>query len=202
MAKFYLVRHGETEWNKVERFRGQADIPLNETGRIQAEAIGRRLAAEPIVAVFSSPLGRASETAEAIAASKGISVEFAEGLRDMNFGEWEGLTPDEVAAKDRDLYARWLAAPQTVSIPGGESLDDVRARVMSFVDDLTARFNNQGVALVSHRAVCRVLLCAVLGLDNSRIWQIDMAHGALSVFEWDARRRFVTSLINDTCHLH
>ncbi|MBI2954250.1 MAG: alpha-ribazole phosphatase [Chloroflexi bacterium] len=201
MTRFYLVRHGQTEWNKVERFRGRVDIPLNETGAAQARAVAERLAHEKIAAVFSSPLLRALKTAEPIAQKLGLAVQIADALVDFDFGDWQGLTPDEVAQKYPDLFVQWLTHPESVSIPGGESLEDVRTRVSRLVADLAARFKNQEVVLVTHKVVCKVLLCLALELDNSRYWQIEQDNGAISVFDLELPSRFVVSLVNDTCHL-
>lgn len=214
MIRFILVRHGQTEWNRVERYRGRADIPLNEVGIAQAQAVAERLAGVPIAAVYSSPLSRAFETARAIAEKHGHDVETTDALIDIDFGDWQGLTPKEVSEKYPDLHSDWLHHPERVKMPGGESLDDVRARVLDFVKelsfprqkedrgkDLAKRFENQTVVLVSHRVVCKVLLCAVLELDNSRFWQIEQDNVAINTFEWDQRQGFVVHSINDTCHL-
>lgn len=201
MIRFYLVRHGQTEWNVAERFRGRVDIALNETGIAQARAVAERLAVEDISAIFSSPLSRALDTAKPIAEKLGLSVQIADALIDINYGEWQGLTPEEVAAKYPDLYSQWLFRPETVRIPGGESLDDVKTRALQYVKDLTARFKDAGIVLVTHKVVCKVLLCTVLELDLSHFWQIEQDNGAISVFDWDPKQGFIVQLINDTCHL-
>ncbi len=201
MTKFFLVRHGQTEWNRIERFRGRVDIPLNETGRAQARAVAERLAPEQISAVFSSPLSRALETAKPIAEKHGLSVEIMDALTDLDFGSWQGLTPQEVSEKYPETYSDWLFHPERVKMPGGESLDEVRTRVLAAVKDLAPRFEDQTVVLVSHKAVCKVLLCAVLDLDNSHFWQIEQDNVALNVFDWNPKLGFVVQLINDTCHL-
>jgi len=97
MTRFVLVRHGQTEWNRVERFRGRADIPLNETGLAQAKALARRLASWAIAAVYSSPLQRTRETGKAIARQLGLQVEPLEGLIDIDYGALQGLTPEEAS---------------------------------------------------------------------------------------------------------
>ena len=127
ITSFLLVRHGQTEWNRVERFRGRADVPLNETGLIQAAATGRRIAAgwQP-AAVYASPLSRAIVTGQAIAARFDLPVLPLDGLADIRYGDWQGLTPEQARARWPDLVHAWYAAPATVQIPGGESLADLR----------------------------------------------------------------------------
>lgn len=196
-----LIRHGQTEWNRVERFRGRADVPLNATGMAQARAVGHRLArgARP-AAVYSSPLGRCLQTAEAIAREVGTDVRALEGLVDLDFGAWQGLTPAEVEVRYPALYRTWLTAPQDAVIPEGETLDQVRARAMAALEDAAARHGGQSIVLVSHKAVCKVLACALLGLDNGHFWHIEQDNGAINIFERRDNAYFVRTL-NDTCHL-
>lgn len=195
-----LIRHGQTAWNKEERFRGRTDLPLNETGLSQAQQIARSLRSEPIKAIYSSPLQRSVATAAPLASALGLAVTPLSGLNDLNLGEWQGQSPDEVAARYPDVYPRWLSAPHTVRIPGGESLDDVRERVAATLDELDARHNEDRIVLVSHQAVNKVLLPLVLGLDNSAYWRIVQDNGCLNRF---VRRdgQYVVISINDTCHL-
>lgn len=117
-----LVRHGQTEWNRVERFRGRADVPLNETGLAQAEATGRRIAADwKPVAVYSSPLSRAVKTAEAIVKHFDLPVQVHPGLADIDYGQWQGCTPDEARERWPEMVDAWYNAPQMARIPGGET---------------------------------------------------------------------------------
>ena len=139
MTQIVLVRHGETEWNRVERFRGWADVSLNETGLTQAEATARRIAAEwQPVAVYSSPLSRAVKTAEAIARQFGLPVRTHRGLIDINYGQWQGLTPDEAREHWPEMVDAWYHSPETVQIPGGETLTDLRLRAVEAVRELAA----------------------------------------------------------------
>ncbi|MGQ9648385.1 MAG: histidine phosphatase family protein, partial [Thermodesulfobacteriota bacterium] len=140
MTRIMLVRHGETEWNRVEHFRGHADLPLNENGLAQAKATAKRVAAEwrPI-AIYSSPLARAVKTAEAVAWHFGLSVQIYPGLIDIDYGQWQGLTPAEAKERWPEAIDAWFNAPHTARIPGGETLDELRARAESTLDELGAR---------------------------------------------------------------
>ena len=108
MTTLILARHGETDWNRENRFQGHADPPLNDLGREQSAELAARLAGEGIARVYTSPLRRASETAEIVARELGLEVEHLEGLREIDVGAWSGLTRDEVAVRFPDEYALWL----------------------------------------------------------------------------------------------
>lgn len=201
MTRFILVRHGQTEWNRVERFRGRADVPLNDVGLAQAAATGRRVVAEwRPTAVYTSPLSRAVATAEAIAAPLGLPVVPLEGLTDIHYGEWQGLTPEEARARWPDLVHAWYTAPATVKIPGGESLAELRERAMAAIRELATRHPGQTIAVVSHTVVNRVILLAVLGLGNERFWRLRQDNCAINVFEAEDGD-FALVTMNDTCHL-
>lgn len=200
MARFILIRHGQTQWNQKERFRGWVDIDLDETGIRQAEAAAPRIARWEVAAIYSSPLRRAMATAEIIAHPLGIPVAPLEGIIDMNFGVWQGLSIDEVKQNYPALFKLWRYSPQILEIPQGDSLEDVRKRAAATIDDLAARHKDATVVLVTHRVVCKVLLCHLLGLDNSHFWQIEQDTAAINIFEMSEGNATVT-LLNDTCHL-
>lgn len=202
MTRIVLIRHGQTAWNREVRFRGRADVELDDFGLRQAQATGRYVAARwPVVAVYASRLSRAMRTAEAIASTHRLTVQPLEGLLDIDFGAWQGLSPDEVAQRYPDLYRAWLETPHTVHFPGGEGLDDVRSRVVAALDEVVARHPGQTAALISHTVVNRVLLCAVLGLGNEHFWRLQQETCAVNVFDVAADGTCTVALLNDTCHL-
>ena len=202
MTRIVLVRHGQTAWNREARFRGRADIELDEFGLKQAEATGRYLVSRwPVAAVYASPMRRAMQTAEAIARAHGLTARPLEGLMDINFGELQGLSLDETAQRYPAIYWAWEKAPHTVLFPGGEGLDDVRSRVVAALDEVVVRHPEQAVALVSHTVVNRVLLCAVLGWGNDRFWRLRQGTCAVNVFDAEDDGTFTIVLLNDTCHL-
>jgi len=200
MTSIYLVRHGQTAWNKEEIFRGRTDVPLDETGRKQAEFVGQYFRGIEIHAIYSSPLARAWETAEAIARSHNLKVEPLEAMIDMSFGNWEGHAHQEIREIDGETYRRWAESPHLARLPGGESLDDVRARSMTALEALVRNHPDQNLVLVSHRVVCKVLICAILGLDNSHFWQISLDTTAINLIQY-RNGRYILSLMNETCHL-
>jgi broad specificity phosphatase PhoE len=201
MTHFILVRHGQTEWNRVERFRGQSDVPLNETGLTQAAATARRIAAEwQPAAIYHSPLGRARQTAEAIAAPFGLTPRPHPGLLDIHFGHLQGLTAAEARARWPAIVESWLTTPDKTLPPGGERLADVSGRAMAAVHEIAAWHPDQTVALVGHQVLNRVILLGVLGLSLDRLWRIGQNMCALNVFDLEGGEFTLLSL-NDTCHL-
>jgi broad specificity phosphatase PhoE len=199
MTELILARHGQTEWNVEEVFRGRIDIELNQTGIKQAELLAESLSGLKIEAVYSSPLKRALKTAEAVARRHRLKVEASPGLIDCDFGQWQGLSLREVKDKYEKLYEQWAESPQLVKIPGGESLDGVRERALAVVNGVIAKYSG-AVVLVAHRVVNKVLICALLGLDNSHFWNIRQDVGGTTVFSYQ-NRRFVLTRHNDTSYL-
>lgn len=194
-----MVRHGETEWNVGEVFRGRVDIELNETGIKQAEKLAEYLGNRRLKTIYSSPLQRALKTAEIIARQHKLAVAITPGLIDFNYGQWQGLSHREVKDSYKELYGEWATHPERVKMPDGESLEDVRQRAMGVVTDIITGHNGT-VVLVSHRVVNKVLICALLGLDNSHFWKIKQDTGGMTIFTYE-NGRFVLTRHNDTSYL-
>jgi len=199
MTTIMLIRHGDTDWNVEEIFRGRVDIELNETGIKQAELLAKYLEGGPIKAVYSSPLKRALKTAEIIADRHNIGVMCSQELVDFDYGGWQGLSHDTVKDNYKALYDEWLKNPHLVKIPKGESLDDVRKRAVSLLDRVTAMYEGT-VALVSHRVIHKMIICALLGLDNSHFWNIKLNTCGITTFVYQDKR-FVLEKHNDTSFL-
>lgn len=201
ITRIVLVRHGRTEWNRIERFRGRADVPLDETGLAQAKATGQRIAAEwQPAAIYSSPLSRAIQTAEAIAHHGETTVQPYPGLIDIDYGLWQGMTPEEAGRQWPDMVAAWYHAPHAARIPGGESLADVRRRGMAAVQALAERHHGATIVLVGHTVINRAILLGVMGLGDDRFWRIRQEPCAVNVFEVETDDFTLVSL-NDTGHL-
>jgi len=199
MTEIILARHGETEWNVEEIFRGRIDIELNETGIKQARLLAEYLSDVEIQAIYSSPLKRALRTAEIIASYHKLDIEITPGLIDFNYGQWQGLPHQEVEDKYKELYTKWTNSPDQVKIPEGESLDEVRGRARGVVNDVIAKYKG-AVVLVSHRVVNKVLICALLGLDNSDFWNIRQDTCGITTFTHE-NERFILTEHNNTSYL-
>jgi broad specificity phosphatase PhoE len=201
VTRIVLVRHGQTEWNRVERFRGRADVPLNETGVRQAEMTAGRIAAtwKPS-AIYAGPLSRTMETAKAIASRWELHVDISANLIDIDFGQWQGLTPDQVREKWPEQLSAWYKAPHTVRIPGGEALEEVRERCARVLRELPARHRDATVVLVSHMDINRTLLLIALGLGNESLRRLRQDNCAINELEMNDDELVVVSM-NDTAHL-
>jgi len=199
MAKIILARHGETVWNIEKIYRGRADVNLDEMGIKQAELLGNYLSNWGLEAIYSSPLRRALDTANIVARYQKIGVQIAEGLIDFDYGEWQALPEQEVKKLYPALLNEWHNNPHKVRMPGGDSLEDVRGRAIEVVNDVLSKYQGS-VLLVSHRVVNKVLICSLLGLDNSHFWNINLDVGGITIFNY-VDRRFVLTSHNDTSHL-
>jgi len=199
MAKLILARHGETVWNVEKVYRGRADVSLDEVGIKQAELLGKYLGNWKLEAIYSSPLRRALDTANIIARYQKIGVQIAEGLIDFDYGKWQSLPEQEVKRLYPALLNEWHNNPHKVRMPGGERLEDVRRRAIEVVNDILSKYQGS-VVLVSHRVVNKVLICSLLGLDNSHFWNINQDVGGITIFNY-VDGRFVLTRHNDTSHL-
>lgn len=199
-TSIYLVRHGQTAWNKEEIFRGRTDVPLDETGLRQAALAAGYFKSLKIHAIYSSPLSRAWQTADQIARIHHLTVQPLEGIIDMSFGNWEGHAHQEIQRTDPETYRLWREKPHLVRLPGGETLDDVRERAMTSLEEVIRKHPGETIVLVSHRVVNKVLLCGILGLDNSHFWQILQDTTAINLIQYK-EGEYLLALMNETCHL-
>lgn len=176
-TRIIAIRHGETTWNVDTRIQGHLDIPLNETGRKQAERMALALAEEPITAIYASDLTRAWETAQYLARVQGIAVTREEGLRERGFGDFEGKTFAEIEALLPDQSARWRKRDPEFAPAGGESLIDLRSRVVATAERLAAEHPGELIAMVGHGGVMDVLYRAATRLDIQapRTWALGNA---------------------------
>ena len=201
MTKIILVRHGHVEGISPERFRGRADLMLTAEGRQQAAAAARRIQASwTPVAVYTSPLSRCRATAAAIAEPFGLSPVTLDGLVDIDYGEWQGLTPEQVRARWPEPLATWYRAPDWAAIPGGETLQQVLTRTVTALREVIGRHPDGTVVLVGHDSVNRVMLLHMLGLPLSRYWRLGQDPCAINEIEFSADGFTVLSM-NETYHL-
>jgi broad specificity phosphatase PhoE len=195
-VRLFLLRHAQTVWNQERRYQGWTDSALTDAGRRQAEAAAKALAVEPLVAVYASTLTRARDTAAAIAAPHGLPVLEDPDFREMAFGAWEGLTLEAARAKDPEGYRVWAETPDRFTAPGGESLAEVRVRVLAALGKLRAAQEGKSVCLVAHGLSARVIILEALDLPLSRVWSIHLASTGISELEfrpdWTALHRMNT----------
>ena len=176
-TRILAIRHGQTAWNVDTRIQGQLDIPLNETGRWQAQRLALALAGEPISTIYASDLLRAWETARAIANATGQALQAHEGLRERGFGVFQGKTFAEIEAAWPDQTLRWRKRDPHWAPEGGESLVDLRERITQTASDLAARHMGEQIVLVAHGGVMDVLYRAATRQDllAPRTWELGNA---------------------------
>jgi phosphoserine phosphatase len=202
-VRIILVRHGQTAWNQgagEERFRGRTDLPLDGTGIDQANALTDRLRHEPIDAIYTSPLQRTRQTAAPLASALDLTLEPEQGLLDIDYGQFQGLSRSEAAAAYPELYKLWLSRPSQVRFPNGESLDDVQTRLKSMLDRIAGAHPNQTVVLAGHQMANKVLACTLLGIDLDQVWRIRQDTASINYYQ-RMRDDWRVLCLNDTCHL-
>lgn len=195
---FYLIRHGETEYNNNGRVQGHTDVPLSELGLRQAEALAERLAGEQFDALYCSDLLRASQTADAICSRCGTEKTLEPLLRERCFGVLEGLTREQIHAKYPEVVASLRADPDSAP-PEGESRSDICRRCREFVESVTARHGgDERVAIVGHGGSITAILSILCGIPEL-IGMVRLGNTSLSIIELTDKPAIET--INDTCHL-
>ncbi len=186
MVKIILVRHGETDWNLVKRIQGgESDTPLNDNGKRQASALATRLKDEKIAAIFSSPLQRALNTAQAIAATHQLPVQELPSLKEIRVGILEGRLASEIAPRFDEYICGNGRDKKVHTPPGGESMDDVQKRAWETITSLTAQYSNGTLVLVTHYFVIMAVVCRVLDLPLHRMARLRLTNGTISSFTID-----------------
>ena len=202
MGSWYIVRHGETEWNRDGRIQGHTDVPLSELGKRQVKTLANRLAECKFSAVYTSDLSRAIESAEIIVNGREISITTDEDLREFSYGDWEGITLQEAEERDAGLFAELMKLENNeFAAPGGESTPQVLARVRRFYANTQKLHDvDEDILVVAHGGSIRALLVCLLELPDELFWQFRVDCGSLSVISGHAGSR-VLDLWNDTGHL-
>jgi len=207
--RLLLVRHGETEWNRVSRFQGGIDVPLNEHGRTQAQQTAEFLKDVQIDFAVSSPMLRPKETAEIILNHHpNVQLKLQEEFREINHGLWEGKLESEIKQEYADLLRQWQTAPETVQMPEGENLQQVWERAVACWDAIAKSTPLSDTELktgliVAHDAINKVILCHVLSLSPASIWSIKQGNGAVTVVDYPRglEKAPILQAMNITTHL-
>jgi phosphoserine phosphatase len=201
--RILLVRHGETKWNAEGRYQGQTfDIPLSDVGCRQAHALAARLAGVALTRAVSSPLLRATQTAGAVLGSRSRCLDVDPGFLEVAHGDWEGRLDSDVQARDDALRRAWRETPDRVTLPGGESLEDVNRRAWpAFARACRGLVEDDTLLVVSHDGTIRVLLCRVLGLSLARVWSFRQAPACLNLLEGPDVEHLAVVRLNDASHV-
>jgi probable phosphoglycerate mutase len=200
--RILLARHGETPWNAEGRYQGQIDIPLSPVGEAQAAALGERLKDLHIDRAVASPLSRARRTAElALGEARVPMLTLDPELQEIAHGEWEGLLASEIHEKDPARLRAWREEPETVLMPGGESLRLVLDRAWRGLANAAEGLGEgETLLVVAHDAVNRVLLCRIMGLPMSRVWSFRQAPTTLNLLEGPTLDTLEVVRLNDCAH--
>ena len=200
-TRFYLNRHGETDWNKAGRYQGRTNIDLNAEGREQARLLGERFRFLPLDALYVSPLNRAVETANEVARTTGITPVTDEHFIEINFGEWEGHTIEELSEKFGSAYTDFFKDPFDHPVPGEGSFQNAMDRAIEGFNILAERHQGQNVAIISHGGLLRVMLVGLLEMGDAfyrKTWMTNTSVTMLDVMP-DGRKLLMT--LNDKAHL-
>jgi broad specificity phosphatase PhoE len=201
-TRILLVRHGETDFNLTHRFQGRIDIPLNEEGKNQAQALALALKDESLTAIYSSPLMRARETARSIKAFHPSTPFFEEeGLIEMDLGELDGKQAGDWISHHQEFYKTWRTTPSRLKMPGGESLEEVQIRAMDTLERITKPYPPGSTLLFcSHNFVNRTIICHALGLPLDRFRDFQQDAAALNVL-YKRQGQLLAEVVNDVSHL-
>jgi probable phosphoglycerate mutase len=195
-----LVRHGETEWNLAGRIQGRLDSQLTPLGVEQGKRAAERLARLPIAAVYASDTGRARHTGELLATPHGLAVRVNEDLRERCYGDFEGLTLEELRQRDADAVARWLADRQRLAPPGGETQPDLSRRVMAALHSIAADHSGDAVAVAAHGGPIKSALFAILAIPIDSWDHTWVTNGSITILR-AVGAQLKLAAYNDTCHL-
>ncbi|WP_456155733.1 alpha-ribazole phosphatase [Veillonella sp.] len=205
MKTLYIVRHGETEWNKIGKYQGITDVPLNENGIAQAKACGNALKDVHFDRILSSDLSRALVTAETIRGSRQLEITTDERLREINFGDWEKLLFSEIEDRWPGLIDQMYRRPDIVKVPNGESFQEVQDRAWSAVSDFLNKNNEDETILITcHGGTIRTILCKLLDISISHCWNFSQGNTAINRVFYNGMGESdhnILNLLNDTAHV-
>lgn len=201
--KIYLIRHGQTLWNKEFRWQGRIDTQLDETGLAQAASVAERLLGCDITAIYASPLKRAKVTAETIGGALGLEPFFREDLQEVSFGHWEGLRLDEVKQFHAGQLQIWESEPELDPGNGIESYTNLRDRAVSALRDICAKHgNNDTIAIVTHGAWIRAFILYILNIPLDRRLGFDLDNVGISILRYDVQKdKFKVKTLNECSFL-
>jgi probable phosphoglycerate mutase len=208
MMRLILARHGETDWNKQHRVQGRSDIELNENGRKQAEALARALRNTPVKAIYTSPLTRARDTASAIGRFHGVDVATLDGLQEIDAGEVDGLTYQEMSSQYGDFFEHWIRDCTSVRPPGGCTLSEVQDQAWGAVQEILTRHRTTAgsqdsekdtVIAATHFFPILSIVCKAVGLELSECRRLKLDLASITVLDFSTSTTVLTSF-NDTCH--
>lgn len=189
MTRIYLVRHGETDWNRDLRLQGILDVGLNEVGMRQGRRIAKRFSSMRGLKVYTSPLRRALHTATLLPSyGRDCPVMVEPRLREIDHGAWTGLTMDRITRDFPEEFDRWQSRPDRVRPRGGESLQEAYSRAAGFLNELTETSAGSDALIVSHGVINALLVCAAWGAPLARLWDFPQPNAHVTVLRVEGRK--------------
>lgn len=197
----YLLRHGQTECSRNNAFCGATDSELTAEGLTMAQAFASAYNSLTWSAVFCSPMRRTLDTAKPLCTAIGIQPQLRDGLKEINYGQWEGKTPQQINLEYHDDYIRWSADPAWYAPTGGEMAITIASRAMGVIEEIKQSYKNGNVLVASHKATIRIILCSLLGIDVGRFrYRLGCPVNSVSLVEFTAHGPFLKNLA-DRSHL-
>jgi probable phosphoglycerate mutase len=197
---FYIVRHGQTNWNLEGKTQGHGDSSLTELGRMQAKNLSEKMSKFNIDLIYSSDLGRAVETAQIIGKKLNLDVIKTPLLREMGFGVWEGLVHEKIKENYLDIFTTWRNEPHLAKIPNGETLQIIKDRLDEFFKEINETYDNKHILLVSHSITVKVMLLSFLNSGLENIYRISQDNTALNIVQYRDYGPVILKM-NDTSHI-
>ena len=200
MMRLILVRHGQTEWNASGRYQGQSNVSLSDLGRRQAELLAERFPVKSLDVIYTSDLVRARETAECVGEKLGVPVHPEKAFRELSFGDWEGLTYQEISSRWPKEANQLFTAPDKLQIPNGETFQALQKRAMDRIVVLYKMHVNQTVGIFAHGAINKTILAGLMHIPLHYLWSLRQDNTAVNILRMEDG--YVTiELLNSTAHL-
>ena len=200
MMRLILIRHGQTEWNADGRYQGQSNVALSDTGRKQAKFLAERFPVKHLDAIYASDLERARETAECVGEKLGVLVRPEKAFRELSFGDWEGLTYQQITARWPEESHKLFTAPDELEIPNGETFQALQKRALSKINKLCIEHVDQTIGIFAHGAINKTILAGLMHIPLHYLWSLRQDNTAVNILRLDDG--YVTvELINSTSHL-
>jgi len=201
MTRVVLIRHGQTEWNKSGRYQGQSNVPLSERGKLQAKILAERFPLPSVDVIYTSDLCRARETAEEVGRHFNVPVHPDSHFRELSFGDWEGLTYDQIVAEWPDAIETFFKRPDELQIPHGETFQQVQSRALGRLEELLKEHEGKTIVITAHGAVLRSVIAGVLHMPLRYVWTIRQFNTAVSILRFDPGVYPSIELLNSVEHL-
>ncbi|BAZ30016.1 phosphoglycerate mutase [Cylindrospermum sp. NIES-4074] len=198
----YFLRHGQTEYSLKNAYCGAIDSELTSVGLEMAQSFADAYSSTPWTAIFSSPMRRTVATAKPLCQAIGMEPQLRDGLKEINYGQWEGKTPEEIGQEFHDDYLRWSADPAWYAPTGGERAVTIASRAVGVIEEIKQLYNSGNVLIVAHKATIRIILCSLLGIDVGRFrYRLECPVASVSIVEFTPHGPML-KVLADRTHLH